>query len=272
MPLYALDKSGLIVAARRATPYQRYFCLECKGPLQKRNGKQRQDHFCHCHNSCACRLHQRSSDHLNLQVFLQKKYPFLQIEQPFASLLRIADLCWEQEKIIFEIQCSPIDPRQARKREADYAREGYKTIWLLDDRLYNRRRALRPGEEELIRCNGYYFNNSSKMIYDQATFIVNGIRRFRSAPMPVTLVDPGWVVSRSSLTRQLKQRIGQRYFSGDLYDRAVRYPSYLQSLLEHEKEALSREVSSRLAFVLQKYGWIGLEWLLQKNNPKIDEL
>jgi hypothetical protein len=74
--------------------------------------------------------------HQTLQQRLCQRYPFLQKERPFPDLCRIADLVWEERKLIFEIQCSPILRQEAEKRVRDYAMKGYTVIWLVIDRSF----------------------------------------------------------------------------------------------------------------------------------------
>src|SRR5262249_26072126 len=108
MALYALDDDSNLIFAPDATEFRRYRCLECRGLVQKRVSQERRTHFCHLRNTPQCRLHSKSIDHLILQTSLQERIQGLEMERPFPSILRIADLCWEAQKIVFEIQCSPI--------------------------------------------------------------------------------------------------------------------------------------------------------------------
>ena len=103
MPRYALDENNRIIDARDADLFRRYRCLECQNPLQKRSGPHRQAHFYHLQTVRQCRLHSQSADHLILQTEIQQIIPSIDIERPFKKILRIADLCWEEKKIVFEI-------------------------------------------------------------------------------------------------------------------------------------------------------------------------
>ena len=266
MPLYALDDEENIVAAHDADPFCRYRCLECRSPLQKRCGMHRQPHFYHLQTVRQCRLHSKSVDHLIIQTEIKKIIPSSEIEKPFKKILRIADLCWEEKKLIFEIQCSPIDPGQATQRTKDYAREGYELIWLLDDRLYNRKKALR-GAEALMRQQGcYYFSMQRKATYDQFEVIKDKSRLLKGPPLPIDLAHPEDFPTRHEhMTRQLDHRICRYFFLGDLADRALRYPVYLKGLQEMEKNLLEESKSkNKVAGFLKKCFYIGLEYLLSR--------
>ena len=267
MPLYALDDHRQIIAARDADEWRRYRCLECNGAMQKRAGANRQAHFYHLNTVRQCRLHSRGIDHMILQTTLQEQNPALIIERPFEKILRIADLCWENKKIVFEIQCSPIAWPEVQRRIQDYAREGYELVWLLDNRLYNRR-TLRAAEADLREHACYYFSLSKSLIYDQFEVLSATSRLAKGPPLPINLFRPmSFPLSPPSpLTRQLNNRRKVYYFAGDLFDRSLRYPIYLERLIEHEDRILAQEKNERkISFWLKKYFYIGLEYLLRKS-------
>jgi len=166
MALYALDEDSNVVFASNAAPSQRYRCLECRGFVRKRASLHKRSHFCHLRNTPQCRLHSKSEGHLVLQTSLQERIPGLEMERLFPSILRIADLCWEAEKIVFEIQCSPITIYEAERRRRDYWSEGFDLVWLLDDRLFNRK-TLRVAEEPLRKRAGYFISLRRAVVYDQ---------------------------------------------------------------------------------------------------------
>jgi competence protein CoiA len=268
MPLYALDEENRIIPAHEADAFRRYRCLECQTALQKRVGPHRQAHFYHLQTIRQCRLHSRSVDHLVFQSHLCELNSALEIERPFEKILRIADLCWEDQKLVFEIQCSPIDSFQARQRASDYAREGYELVWLLDDRIYNRKKALRFAETHLRRQSGYYFSLKSGVVYDQFDVIANDRRLSRGPPLPVALDRPSpKTVHQGQWTQQLNHRIGRRFFAGDLFDRALSFPIYLQRLQEHEEQILSEHQRKNGIVQWMKKGfYVALECVLRKQS------
>ena len=265
MPLYAFDDDNHIVAAHDACPSRRYRCLECLSPVQKRTGVHRQAHFYHLQTIRQCRLHSNNTDHLIVQTEIQKIIPSIEIEKPFKKILRIADLCWEEKKIIFEIQCSPIEPLQVNQRASDYAKEGYELIWLLDDRLYNRKKALRPSETQMRQQGCYYFSFQSNVVYDQFDVIASKTRLLKGPPLPIKIDQPLQTpTSRKQLTEQLNHRTARYFFSGDLLDRVIRYPVYLERIQELEKSILSEhQPQNAIFYSMRKNFFIGLEYLLR---------
>lgn len=265
MALYALDQNGRVIHADDADPFVRYCCIECHGAVQKRTLRRRRPHFYHLQTVRSCRLHSRSIDHLILQEYLKERNPDLIAEKPFPKILRIADLCWEENKLVFEIQCSPIAPMQARQREKDYAGEQYSIIWLLDDRLYNRRR-LRPAEESLRSQGGYYFSLSRRLVYDQFEVACGDERLSRGPALPIDLARIRFQsFPNEILTRQLEQRQKRLFFAGDLVDKVLRYPSYLEQIREQEERILTDKIQAVGALHwLKKYFFIGLEFLLRR--------
>ncbi|MBF8262975.1 MAG: hypothetical protein HW387_640 [Parachlamydiales bacterium] len=267
MALYALDESGRVIHADEAHSFDSYRCIECRGVVQKRNFRQRRSHFYHLQTVQSCRLHSRSIDHLILQEHLRDLNPSLIAERPFKKILRIADLCWEEKNLVFEIQCSPIALSQAFQREKDYASEGYQIIWLMDDRLYNRRRTLRPTEDHL-RHQGYYFSLTRPFVYDQFEVLDDRKRLARGPPLPVDLTRPGiHTMAKETLTRQLGQRQKGLFFAGDLLDRAIRYPNYLQQIRELEERILSSRANVAQHQVKKNLS-IGLEFLLRQTSAE----
>ncbi len=230
MALYAVDEDDLILAAH-AERGKNYFCVECFAPVRVRRGKDRFPHFYHIASSPRCRLYSKSEDHLRVQIELQKIFPegALQIERPFLEIGRVADLCWEDRKIVFEIQCSPLEPKEAESRIGDYRSSGYRAVWLLDDRRYNRR-IVGPAEE-LLRGHACYFvrirQGLESIYYDQFEVLAAGKRVRRGFRMKIDLQKPFDVPRRvweeGHLPRQAL-RLGSQsplYFRGDRIHKAL---------------------------------------------------
>src|SRR5271170_2645635 len=138
MQLYALDNTTPIAAAK-ADKKRDYLCPECGSKLRLRSGPSRQSHFYHLSLPTHCLQHQKSLEHLQLQLRLFDLIgPQAQIESPFPAFKRIADVAWHSKKIIFEIQRSPIPLEEAQNRNLDYQRAGYNVIWILHDRQFNK--------------------------------------------------------------------------------------------------------------------------------------
>lgn len=176
MPLYALNE-GHWQHISEALKGGRYRCPECDCPFIVKKGVKTAPHFAHKKTMRNCRLFSRGENHMLAKKFLESlfadKNPIL--ERPFPSIRRIADICIESEKLIFEVQCSAIPKSQAKKRMRDYSSIGYRLLWILDDARYNKR-ILRP-EEETLREHGALFLSVKKGILYEQREILRGKRR-----------------------------------------------------------------------------------------------
>ncbi|MBM3184555.1 MAG: hypothetical protein FJZ64_04550 [Chlamydiae bacterium] len=284
MALYATDGEE-VVFALKAAPNHSYRCLECRLPVKVRRGKNRIPHFYHLRTSPSCHLYSKSEDHLLLQLQLKKCFPEneLKIEEYIPSVCRIADLLWEKEKIVFEIQCSSLEASEAKQRIIDYRKSGYEIVWLFDDRLFNKR-LVRPAEELLRADSCYYFSFNrfgNSLIYDQFEIIIAKNRVRKSRPMNVNLMIPRKIPSLewpSHLIEQIQKKLAhcQRFFQGDVIHKTILsaiYPSASQTLekwfsIEQEMKKLHRppgllETVTKECVV---YSYLDiLEWFLTKD-------
>ena len=187
MALYAADNDDLIHAAD-AEANKLYHCLDCSGPLKLRQGKWRFAHFYHLKTTPTCRLYSKSVDHLVAQIEIQKLFPDgeIVIEKPFLAINRIADACWEKEKIVFEIQCSLLSEKEAQLRNQDYQSLGYRVVWLLDDKKFNKRKCS-PAEQFLRKGDCYFLSIKRFRVYDQFEIIAEGKRTRRGKAFPIDL-------------------------------------------------------------------------------------
>jgi len=248
MHLYALDNQGKIIPVHKAGKQQNYCCLECKGPVRRRAGRQRTPHFFHLRPSIACRQHAKSMAHLQVQFQLQSILPAndCQLEYHFPAIKRIADVIWFSKKLIFEVQCSPIHPDEIRNRNQDYATQGYQVIWLLHDHRFNRWK-LSAAENYLQLSPHYYTNIDSDgqgFIYDQFYLIEKGTRKDKRQLLPIDLTQPLILDSLSKSTvnnfpKMLSNRIlhWPIYFLGDLVHHGLDNPkNYMLKDLEEEQQ------------------------------------
>jgi competence protein CoiA len=242
MSLYAVDQDDLVHAAD-AEAGKVYGCLECFSPVKRRQGKQRFPHFYHLKASPRCKLYSKAENHLLAQTQIQKMFPENEVvlEKPFLAINRIADLCWEKEKIIFEIQCSPISQKEAEMRNLDYRSIGYETVWLLDDKRYNQR-FINPAEEYLRKSGAYYLSIRQNLCYDQFEVALNGRRIRKSKKLPVRLTNIFRFANKSfpesEFPKQITELKSTQYFRGDRMDRAL----HNQSAAMLYWRALEREV------------------------------
>ncbi|MBS0649310.1 MAG: hypothetical protein JSS10_08825 [Verrucomicrobia bacterium] len=209
MQLYALDKSSLILASHAARD-QSYVCPECHGLVRKRGGERRQTHFYHVRRPASCRQHGKSLAHLQIQLHLKSLIPRLSLEKKFPD--RIADACWDEQKIVFEVQCSPLSLQEAKSRNEDYLKQGFTPVWILHDRRYNRMR-LSPAEAYLRTHTATFFTDG-RSFYDQFDVCQNSRRVFRGPKIGVDLTKP-----LKKPLESLFSRAWSLSFQGDLFHR-----------------------------------------------------
>jgi competence protein CoiA len=229
MALYAVDEDDLIHAADAMTG-KTYWCMDCFGPVKRRKGRLKFPHFYHLSSAPNCRLYSKTEDHMLAQIQLQKSFPkgVLQLERPFIDINRVADLCWEAEKVVFEIQCSPISPKEAEMRIRDYRCIGYEVIWLLDDKRYNKK-VIRPAEALLRAHGGYYLSLRQGLnsdYYDQFELFANGKRIRRSKKILLDLKNirnkPNVSFPEAQFPKQVIELNCKKYFCNDRTDKALR--------------------------------------------------
>lgn len=185
MQLYALEGNSL-VSASQASRSQLYHCPECQGTIRKRGGEYRQNHFYHIRRPASCRQHGKSLAHLQIQLHLKSLITTLSLEKKVKN--RIADTLWEEKKIVFEIQCSPLSLQEAQKRCQDYLSYGYTPVWILHDREFNKKHAS-PAERYLRAHTTTYFTNGS-FIYDQFDIFTSLKRAYKGPPLPINPTLP----------------------------------------------------------------------------------
>lgn len=157
MQLFALTEKNELISATLAEKQTDYICPECRSRVRARAGIYRTPHFFHLDEERTCRQSGKSLEHLQAQFRLQQMIPEIKLELPFPSIGRIADAAWEKEKVIFEIQCSPITAEELRARNRDYAGIGWTTIWIFHEERYNKRR-ITAAEGSVWKRAHYYTN------------------------------------------------------------------------------------------------------------------
>ncbi len=140
---------------------------------------------------------------------------------------RIADAHWAEEKIVFEVQCSPITLQEAKTRCEDYRKLGLTPVWILHDRRYNRFK-LTPAEEYL-RSQTTTFYTDGRSIYDQFDVCQKLRRVFRG---PRILVNPA--LPQKKALESLFSRNWPLSFHGDLFHRIT--PQQLEHLKKIQKK------------------------------------
>jgi competence protein CoiA len=195
MQLFALDENGSPISALHALKQCDYFCMECRSIVRLRSGIHRRKHFFHINGTSSCRLNGKSLIHLQTQCYIQNCLPKEEclLEVPFPYIQRIADVVWEREKIIFEVQCSPITKEEVLQRNHDYKRAGYRVVWVLHDRQYNKIR-VSSAELSLRDSSTFYYTNidaeGNGLIYDQFDLIKRGMRCCVLEPLSIQVLKP----------------------------------------------------------------------------------
>ncbi|HSW72853.1 MAG TPA: competence protein CoiA family protein [Chlamydiales bacterium] len=245
MQIYALGDKGNL-AIHEAVKGEDYLCPGCGEVVRARKGKIKQPHFYHIKKNRVCREANKSLAHLQMQEYLLKTLPKneAEMEHTFPQIQRIADVFWKEQKIVFEIQCSPISIEEAQKRNLDYGSLGLTVIWLLHDRIFNKKKC-KESELFLRKEGAYYFSLWKEVrIYDQWERLKGAFRVFRGMPLQVAI-------------HLLKRRSNEIYFTGDVKDHLS---GTNKKVLQQEKKKLKTSL---------KFLWkplIGLwELLLQKS-------
>lgn len=247
MQIYAFDDKGNLRSAHQAVRHQDYRCLECGKIVRLRGGPQRQLHFYHPLPSAECRLSGKTQTHLAIQYFLQNLFieDNCSLEMRFPEIRRIADVVLLPQKLIFEIQCSPISKEEILQRTRDYSSLGYLVIWILHDWTFNKHR-LSLAETALASIPHYYTNFDSQgngMIYDQYPIDFEGVRLGSLTPFPLDLrqmeypkssVIAKQFPSHFHKTLQYRLKNWRISFAGDLFD-CKPTPALQDALKELEK-------------------------------------
>lgn len=234
-----------LLSADQAKRQCDYFCPECGEVVRLRAGEQRLKHFYHLAKSTHCRQQNKSLEHIQTQRIIQARIgmSLCLLEVSFPLINRIADVVWEEEKLIFEVQCSPMTASEARARIADYGRAGYTVVFILHDKRFNQYRL--SALEAALRNTPHYFSDISAhgigMLYDQFDHINRGCRVKRFAKLPIQIDQPMRLNLKELDHKSCKdfhvlfeqrflyaiahmQERGLLYFQGDLFSTAQSDP------------------------------------------------
>ena len=246
MQLFALENTAPI-AANLAEKGKNYLCPECRSHVRVRGGPSRQSHFYHITTPKHCRQHKKSLEHLQLQLKILHSIGELdaQIECPFPSIQRIADVAWHEKKIIFEIQCSPISLEETQSRNHDYRSIGYEVIWILHEKKFNQKKL--SAAENYLRNSPCYFTDIDKMangvVYDQFDVIKKHLRLFKGPKLPLSIHSIHFLPKTAPPDTELPQILLHRLSSWKCYTKKDLLHRWLQegSLSKSTKSMLSLE-------------------------------
>jgi competence protein CoiA len=236
MQLFGLDDLQQSVPIHQAKRGKRYLCQECGTLLAPRFGLYRKPHFYHLDPNRTCRMSGKTLEHLQTQNWIQQRVGG-DLEVPFPQISRIADVVWEEKKIIFEVQCSPITPLEIAQRNKDYASLGYQVVWVLHEMGYNRRRTSLA--ELSLQSWPHYFTNIDKKgrgaVFDQACQLKRGVRIRRSSKFFVDVSSP----QEGGETPLLPQRgCWSLCFEGDIFTswKKIKDLTLFEKEIKNEKE------------------------------------
>ena len=167
--------------------------------------------------------------HLTIQKSLLSFLPQGKLEHHFPSINRIADVVLLSQKIIFEIQCSPISLEEVQNRIRDYESLGFKVIWILHHHKFNLEIAS-PAEIYLRRHLSYFTSITRYghgFFYDQLEFF-DGLRRvYKGPPLILENFLPSSLARiPQTFPKILKEKLVHTpfYLPGDLTDHLLKKP------------------------------------------------
>lgn len=251
MQIYAYDKEGEEIAAHFAKMGASYWCPDCHSEVRVRSGPSVRPHFFHLKPTLPCRLHQKTPTHLAIQSRLLKDLPEGEafMEKRFPSLNRIADLVWEKEKLVFEIQVSFITAGEVEARSAAYRSLNYEIVWVLHDHRFNHFRI--TAAERALLPHPHYFTSitaeGSGGFFDQFSFHCGGTRAARLFRRPVDLAQPRRAPCLKHLPSYVvaSRQHWKISFKGDLLNssyfnlRHLKKGAELQNLIPHPRPRFS---------------------------------
>lgn len=263
MQLFALNEQNKLVSILEASKQQDFFCLECGQAVRKRGGSFRKDHFYHSKPNPQCRQSGKSLEHLQVQLFLQNVIGTEQVtlEKRFDEISRVADVCWDKEKLIFEIQCSPIAAAEIHQRNHDYLSLGYQVVWILHDERYNQKH-LSAAELYLLNHPHYYTNMDAEglgIIYDQKTERVGRYSKHLSGLLSIQPQLPyRWPkINDPSVARYRKVGFAGDYFSRHFQNNPLEAQLNFLNAIVYIGDFIKKIYGTLFKMLLEKSCWRG---------------
>ena len=259
MQLVALDVEEKIIYAHEAEKQHNYICMECFNPVRVRGGYQRQHHFFHLTPNRNCRQHQKGLIHLHHQDFFYQALPLGDciLEHRFPQINRIADIAWVSEKLVIEIQYSPISAEEVLQRNADYQSAGWDVLWILHSDHFNKKNA--TAAEVALQGSSHYYScmneHGEGYLFDQFSLFDESSFEARLPPLPIGTIFLKKNTPFSAEAGFLANRTQKwsHYMGGDILDLLQEHPdhSYLKNAKElHEK--LREQSKYRLAYLMRQ--------------------
>jgi hypothetical protein len=149
----------------------------------------------------------KSVAHGLIQHHLKNQITALELEKNLGK--RRADAVWEDKKIVFEIQLSPISLQEVLRRCSDYSAQGYQVVWILHEGVFNGAK-VSPAEKYLRKSCPTYFTNGEK-IYDQLEVVSGRRRLYQGEPLAIKISEPCIPFIR------VPERVWPLHFIGDTH-------------------------------------------------------
>lgn len=244
--IYAYDEEGIETIAHLAVRSQKYYCPDCHQKLSFRSSPYIRAHFFHLKDQNPCYRSSKSLTHLEVQAHLVEKLPLGEAKQEryFPSIHRRADVCWENKKIVFEVQISFITYEEVKARIEDYNSCGYEVVWILHLQRFSR--YMTTAAELYLRDHTHYFTSINQeglgAIFDQFNIIIAGRREATLFRKPIDIAHPSSALVDEALPQRIKdhRQSWALSFAGDLLQTKKLSFEHLQKLYELEQLELTR--------------------------------
>lgn len=247
--LYAYDLAGTKIFVEEAVKGVDYICMECQSMVRVRGGSWRQLHYYHKkHISCSQR--EKSLEHIAVQRKLVQELEEAKMEVVFPSIARIADVAWEKQKIVFEVQVSPMSVDELKQRIADYNSIGWQVLFILHTKTFGKTK-VKEIEQFLVSHTHYFtdIDDSGGAIFDELLLIIQG-KRIRLKALNRCEIDIKTITLRGlgspvedNLPAVIRERQNNWLYSaeGDLLSR-----------IKNGGEEVCATISSEISIRLQK--------------------
>lgn len=166
---YAVSQSGEVIDAYTVKPMRiatlaPFSCPVCGEAVTVRQGAKRRLHFAHLHACGGVESVGHQTDKWHVRQWLQNSG--YRVDQEVTIGPRRADLVGirDENRLVVEIQASPLAVDTYRERTFEYARRGYDVIWLASGLALERGLLLKPWMRlELARRHGLYVMSHSRL-------------------------------------------------------------------------------------------------------------
>lgn len=247
MQIYAYDENGIEIIAHSAERNQKYYCPDCHQRLSFRMSPYIRAHFFHLKDQNPCHRTAKSLTHLEVQSYLIEKLPEgeARMEKFFPTIKRRADVCWEKEKIIFEVQISFITQEEVEARICDYRSCGYEVVFILHLQRFSR--YMTTAAELFLRHHTHYYTNINPEgyggLFDQFNVLVAGKREACLFRKQVCITKPlrEWRIDHLPERMAYYRKNWRLSFDGDLLNTRHLGREHLQKLAELEQLFIKQE-------------------------------